>query len=54
MRRPETEADPPRRARYQPPAILSREKLEVIAAVCVPSPPAKGDPGMCPQGPISS
>ena len=39
---------------YQRPEILSREPLEAMAAVCAPSPPAKGNPGACPQGPISS
>ena len=43
----------PRRP-YEPPRILSREPLEVMAAVCAPTPPAKGNPGFCPQGPISS
>lgn len=39
---------------YSPPRILSREPLESVAAVCAPSPPAKSNPGFCPQGPISS
>lgn len=39
---------------YQPPRILHREPLEVMAAICAPSPPAKTNPGFCPQGPISS
>ena len=39
---------------YRRPEILYRENLEVMAAVCVPSPPAKANPGFCPQGPISS
>ena len=39
---------------YEPPRILWREPLEAMAAVCAPSPPAKGNPGFCPQGPISS
>lgn len=39
---------------YQPPRILLREPLEAMAAVCAPSPPAKSNPGFCPQGPISS
>ena len=39
---------------YEPPRILYREPLEAMAAVCAPSPPAKGNPGFCPQGPISS
>jgi hypothetical protein len=44
---------PPRRP-YAAPRVLHREPLEAIAAVCAPSPPAKGNPGFCPQGPISS
>ncbi len=40
--------------RYQAPCILYREPLEAMAAVCAPSPPAKSNPGFCPQGPISS
>lgn len=51
-------ADGPRgpstRRRYEPPRILYREPLEAMAAVCSPSPPAKGNVGFCPQGPISS
>lgn len=39
---------------YTPPRILDRQPLEAMAAVCAPSPPAKGNPGFCPQGPISS
>ncbi len=39
---------------YRRPEILYRETLEVMAAVCFPSPPAKANPGFCPQGPISS
>lgn len=39
---------------YSPPRILSREPLESVAAVCAPTPPAKSNPGICPQGPISS
>jgi hypothetical protein len=43
---------------YHRPRILSREPLEVMASVCAPGPPpagpAKGNPGICPQGPISS
>jgi hypothetical protein len=39
---------------YERPRILSRESLEAVAAVCAPAPPAKSNPGMCPQGPISS
>jgi hypothetical protein len=39
---------------YERPRILHREPLEVMAAVCAPHPPAKGNPGVCPSGPISS
>ncbi len=39
---------------WERPRILSREPLEAVAAVCAPSPPAKGNPGFCPTGPISS
>ena len=39
---------------YDRPRILYREPLETIAALCAPSPPAKGSPGTCPRGPISS
>ncbi|MGH9324037.1 MAG: hypothetical protein ACRD3V_29640 [Vicinamibacteria bacterium] len=39
---------------YRRPEILYREKLEAMAALCVPAPPAKNNPGMCPQGPIAS
>jgi hypothetical protein len=42
------------RRSYEPPRILYREPLEAMAAVCAPSPPAKGNPGFCSQGPISS
>lgn len=44
----------PARSAYEPPRILFREPLETLAAVCVPAPPAKGSPGACPSGPISS
>jgi hypothetical protein len=43
-----------RRKPYERPRILSRETLEAVAAVCAPTPPAKGNPGACPSGPISS
>ena len=42
------------RRAYERPRILYREPLETIAAICSPSPPAKGNPGVCPLGPISS
>lgn len=43
-----------KRKPYAPPRILSREPLEVMAAVCAPRPPAKSNAGLCPRGPISS
>lgn len=39
---------------WERPRVLFREPLETLAAVCQPSPPAKGSPGTCPAGPISS
>jgi hypothetical protein len=39
---------------YERPRILSREVLEAVAAVCSPAGVAKGNPGLCPSGPISS
>jgi hypothetical protein len=47
-------AEPRPKRRYEAPSILYREPLEAMAAVCAPSPPAKSNPGFCPQGPISS
>jgi hypothetical protein len=47
-------ADQPGKRPYERPRILSREPLEAVAAVCAPTPPAKGNPGLCPSGPISS
>jgi hypothetical protein len=47
------EAAPPEKRPYERPRILHREPLEAMAAVCTPS-PAKRNPGLCPQGPISS
>jgi len=44
----------PARRRYESPRILHREALEAMAAVCAPHPPAKGNVGVCSQGPISS
>jgi len=38
---------------YERPRILLREPLEGVAAVCGAS-PAKSNPSLCPQGPISS
>lgn len=48
------DSHPARRRPYESPRILYREPLEAMAAVCAPNPPAKGNPGVCPQGPISS
>lgn len=53
MREGEPARENPKR-RYQAPRILYREPLEAMAAVCAPTPPAKSNPGFCPQGPISS
>ncbi|MEO8504847.1 MAG: hypothetical protein ABI609_13200 [Acidobacteriota bacterium] len=39
---------------YERPQILSRQPLEAVASVCAPAPPAKGNPAVCNQGPISS
>ncbi len=39
---------------YEAPRILFREPLEAMAAICTPHPPAKGNKGVCPMGPISS
>jgi hypothetical protein len=54
----EREPDAGARRPYQRPRILNREPLEVMASVCAPGPPpagpAKGNFGVCPQGPISS
>jgi hypothetical protein len=46
------EGGSPARRSYVPPRILYREPLEAMAAICTP--PGKGNPGFCPQGPISS
>jgi hypothetical protein len=51
--KPQTRAAHARRP-WERPRILSREPLEAVAAVCAPSPPAKGNPGLCASGPISS
>lgn len=52
---PDTPRDgAPAKRPYEPPRILSREPLEAVAAVCSPAPPAKGNPGACPSGPIAS
>ncbi len=49
-----TPASPRSKRAWVRPRILSREPLEAVAAVCAPSPPSKGNPGLCPSGPISS
>jgi hypothetical protein len=50
-----SETGPASRPRiYERPRILSREPLEAVAAVCAPAGVAKGNPGLCPSGPISS
>jgi hypothetical protein len=56
LSKPQTPGDPgaPLKRPWERPRILSREPLEAVAAVCAPSPPAKGNPGLCPSGPISS
>ena len=43
-----------KRKPYAAPRIVSREPLEAMAAICSPRPPAKGNAGLCPSGPISS
>lgn len=46
-------SDTNERKAYEPPRIVYREPLEAVATACG-GPPAKGDPGSCPIGPISS
>lgn len=46
-------ADKPAKKSYQPPRILSRERLEPVASVCQGG-TSKTNPSMCPLGPISS
>jgi hypothetical protein len=48
-----TKGDSSSKKPYRRPEILYREKLEAMAALCVP-PPAKANPGSCPSGPLSS
>ena len=43
----------PAKRPYEAPRVLSREPLEAVAAVCTPA-PAKSNPTLCPQCPISS
>ena len=43
-----------KRKPYAAPRIVSREPLEAMAAICRPTPPAKGNAGTCPRGPINS
>jgi hypothetical protein len=50
----EPDVEKPKRKPYAPPRIVSREPLEAMAAICAPHPPAKGNPGLCPRGPINS
>ena len=53
-RQPATNDREKERKPYAAPVILSREPLEAMAAVCSPTPPAKGNAGLCPRGPINS
>jgi hypothetical protein len=53
-RRTTATGEPAARRPYERPRILSREVLEAVAAVCAPAGVAKGNPGLCPSGPISS
>jgi hypothetical protein len=46
--------DKPAKKPYKSPRILSRELLEAVASGCTPSPPAKTNSGICPNGPINS
>ncbi len=39
---------------YETPKVVYREPLEAVATTCTPAPPAKGNPGACPTGPVSS
>lgn len=39
---------------YEPPRVTFRERLEAVAIVCSPAPPAKATIAVCRQGPISS
>jgi hypothetical protein len=50
----DSENEPAPKRPYEAPRVLSREPLEAVAAVCAPAPPAKANPFVCPQGPISS
>jgi hypothetical protein len=43
-----------KRKAYEKPQVVYRAPLEAMAAVCAPRNVAKGNPGLCPQGPISS
>lgn len=51
---PQSASQARERAPYEPPHITFEDRLEVVAVVCSPSPPAKANPGSCSQGPISS
>ena len=50
--RDEAAPEPPRRP-YSAPRILSRERLEAMAATCL-QPGSKPDPILCPSGPLQS
>jgi hypothetical protein len=54
IRHQETNEPVKARKPYAAPKIVSREPLEAMAAVCSPTPPAKGNAGLCPSGPINS
>ncbi len=51
---PDNKNKPAQRKPYVPPRILSREPLEATAGICAPAPPAKGNAGLCPLGPVNS
>jgi hypothetical protein len=53
-RKTTTETTARKKKAYRRPEILYREKLEAMAALCVPNPPAKMNVGQCPTGPIAS
>lgn len=47
VRKPETHQKA--RKRYEAPKVVFREQIEVITAICDPSPFGKGDPATCPS-----
>ena len=51
-RKPETQTKKVAKRSYRRPEILSREPMEVVAAVCTY--PGKANYASCPSGPISS